>query len=70
MPYSRVQAPRSEGIGLTFPERTTSCDGAHPGWFDWIVNNDHICEGEDWIDPLPTERHRRIPDAPPRPEWA
>lgn len=67
---SHVQAHRSEGVGIRFPERGSSCDGAHPEWFDWVVNNDHICEGQDWEDWLPTDRHKRIPDAPETPDWA
>jgi hypothetical protein len=62
MTIKRIQVDRSEGIGMHFPERESSCDGAHPRWYDWIVNTDHVCEPDDHVDPLPTERHRRVPD--------
>lgn len=57
----RVQASKSEGIGLEIPERNP--DHADPEWFqrdlDDLESND-----DDGLDPLPTARHRQLPDPP------
>lgn len=53
-------ALRWEGVGLRFPER----DSAHagPGWFELDLDDEVEDPDEPWLDPLPTERHRTIPD--------
>lgn len=57
----RVQAHKSEGIGLKIPERDADCSGWRPSWYPFQVN---VCDVDDPdIDPLPTERHRTLPDA-------
>jgi hypothetical protein len=59
---SRVQAPASEGVGYHFPERKSDCSGGRPSWFPFQIA---VCDvDEEAPDPLPTERHRRIPDWP------
>lgn len=54
----RISAPASEGIGLKIPERDP--DHADPEWFqrdlDELESND-----DEGPDPLPTDRHKRIP---------
>lgn len=57
----RVQAPRSEGIGLKLPER-------HPGhehvqWYELDLDDEFDDPDVESLDPLPTERHRQVPEA-------
>lgn len=54
----RVQAPRNEGVGLKLPER----DPRHedPDWYQRDLDEPESDDPEG-LDPLPTERHRRIP---------
>ena len=57
---TRVQAPLNEGVGYVIPER----DPAHEP-IDWFETDyDDAFEDPDAPDPpdpLPTERHRRVP---------
>lgn len=56
----RVQAPASEGVGMEFPERQADC-GGRPSWYPFQVN---VCDVDDpELDPLPTDRHRELPEA-------
>lgn len=56
---ARVSAPRSEGIGLKLPERNPAHED--PQWYECDL--DEAIEDPDVEpdDPLPTERHRRVP---------
>jgi hypothetical protein len=57
----RISAPRSEGIGLRFPPRDP--DHEDPEWFQ--LDLDELeSDDDEGVDPLPTERHRVIPDWP------
>jgi hypothetical protein len=55
----RISAPRSEGVGLTFPERNPA--HAHPEWFQRDLDEPIEDPDVESDDPLPTERHRRVP---------
>ena len=59
MTEHRHQVPRSEGIGLKLPERNPAHED--PEWFQRDL--DDVWEDPDVEpdDPLPTERHRRVP---------
>ena len=54
---TRVQA--AEGIGLRIPERDP--DHADPEWFQRDLD-DLESEDDEGLDPLPTARHRTVPD--------
>jgi hypothetical protein len=56
----RISAPRSEGIGLTLPERKLS--HADPEWYQRDLDEPIEDPDAEPIDPLPTQRHRQIPD--------
>lgn len=57
----RVQAHKSEGVGLAFPTREADCSGRRPSWYPFQIN---VCdEDAPTEDPLPTERHRTLPAA-------
>lgn len=59
---TRVQADRGEGIGLTKPATADrNPDHADPEWFQRDLDGDDYKGTDDPdIDPLPTERHRRV----------
>lgn len=63
------QAPASQGVGIQLPERRSDFTGKRPSWYPFQISQ----EGEDTdspdFDPLPTDRHRTIPPAPPPPDW-
>lgn len=56
----RVQAPLNEGIGLKLPERDPSHED--PDWFQRDLDEPESDDPEG-LDPLPTERHRQVPEA-------
>lgn len=60
MTTERIQAPRSEGIGLKFPERNIAHED--PQWYELDLDDQIEDPDEPDLDPLPTERHRAIPD--------
>ena len=53
-------APRSEGIGLKLPERNPA--HADPEWYQRDLDDAYEDPDVEPLDPLPTERHRRIPE--------
>lgn len=59
MTLERIQAHKSEGVGLTFPPRDPK--HADPEWFQRDLDDP---ESDDPVgeDPLPTLRHRQVPD--------
>ena len=59
MTQDRVQADPREGVGYHIPEK----DFAHadPDWFQTGKDEDINDPDGPFIDPLPTERHRRVP---------
>jgi hypothetical protein len=56
----RVQAPRWEGVGLRFPERNPAHED--PQWFELDLDDEFEDPDVEPVDPLPTERHRQVPD--------
>ena len=50
----------SEGVGLRIPVR----DPAHadPEWFQRDLDDEFEDPDTEPVDPLPTERHRRVPE--------
>lgn len=60
MTDDRVQAPYGEGAGYRIPPR----DPAHenPEWFQLGTDEDLNDPDGPFVDPLPTERHRQIPE--------
>ena len=54
----RVQAHKSEGVGIHFPPRDPKHED--PEWFQRDLD-DPESEDPEGLDPLPTERHRRVP---------
>lgn len=61
------QEPADRGVGLEIPDRESDCTGKRPSWYPFQIN---VCDDDaEDFDPLPTERHRTIPDAPPAPSW-
>jgi hypothetical protein len=64
MTNDRVQAPRDEGAGYRIPRRDPA--HAHPQWFELGTDEDYNDPDDAFVDPLPTERHRRVPDDLPR----
>lgn len=56
----RVMAPANEGVGIKFTER----DPLHedPQWYERDLDDDELLD-EPGPDPLPTPRHRQIPEA-------
>jgi hypothetical protein len=60
MDEGRVSAPRSEGVGLELPKRNPA--HADPEWYQRDLDEEIEDPDEPWLDPLPTERHRSIPE--------
>lgn len=60
-PPMRVMALRSEGVGYRMPGPR---DLAHedPQWFEMDLDDPFVDPDTEPFDPLPTERHRTIPD--------
>jgi hypothetical protein len=54
-------APYGEGIGLVLPGRNPA--HADPEWYQRDLDDPIEDPDVPYVDPLPTERHRRIPDA-------
>lgn len=56
----RVSAPAGEGVGMRFSfERNPAHED--PQWYELDLDDDIEDPDEPFIDPLPTERHRRVP---------
>jgi hypothetical protein len=55
----RIQAPRSEGVGLKLPERNPAHED--PQWFEKDLDDEIEDPDVEPEHPLPTERHRRVP---------
>jgi len=63
---NRVQAPRTEGVGLAVPPRKADCTGRRPSTYPWQIQVD-ACD-HDGPDPVPlTARERSIGDPQPIP---
>jgi hypothetical protein len=60
MSTDRVMAWRWEGAGYVIPERNPA--HADPNWFQLDLDDPIEDPDEPWLDPLPTQRHRQIPD--------
>lgn len=61
---NRVQASKSEGVGIVFPERKSDCSGQRPSWYSFQIS---VCD-DDGPDPVGlTEREQSIPPAQPIP---
>ena len=56
----RVIADKSEGVGLILPERNPA--HANPNWYQLDTDDAYDDPDEAFVDPLPTARHRAIPD--------
>lgn len=56
----RIIARRDEGVGIRFCDR----DPAHsdPRWYELDTDDAIEDPDEPWSDPLPTARHREVPD--------
>jgi hypothetical protein len=57
---TKVQAHKTEGVGLVLPER----DPAHAedNWYQRDLDDDVDDPDTEPVDPLPTTRHREIPE--------
>jgi hypothetical protein len=51
---------RWEGVGLVIPKRNPA--HADPEWYQRDLDDELEDPDTPWLDPLPTERHRRVPD--------
>jgi hypothetical protein len=56
----RVSAPLSEGVGLRVPPRNPA--HADPEWFQRDLDDQIEDPDAPAPDPLPTERHRKVPE--------
>lgn len=56
---SRVSALISEGIGAVIPPRNPA--HADPDWFQRDLDDEIEDPDTEFVDPLPTERHRKVP---------
>lgn len=59
MTTDRIQAPRSEGIGLKIPVRNPAHED--PSWYECDLDDEIEDPDAEPFDPLPTERHRTVP---------
>jgi hypothetical protein len=57
----RHMAPYGEGVGLVLPGRNPA--HADPEWYQLDLDDPIEDPDAPFVDPLPTERHRTIPDA-------
>jgi hypothetical protein len=53
-------APLTEGVGLVFPARNPA--HADPQWYECDLDDPIEDPDAPDFDPLPTERHRQVPD--------
>jgi hypothetical protein len=60
MTQDRVQAWRWEGAGYVIPPRNPA--HADPQWYEMDLDDEFEDPDAPALDPLPTERHRRVPD--------
>ena len=56
---TRIIARKDEGVGIVFPKRNP--DHADPNWYQRDLD-DLESDDPDLVDPLPTERHRTVPN--------
>ena len=60
MTTDRVMAWKWEGVGLVLPERNIA--HAEPNWYQLALDDEVDDPDVPWLDPLPTLRHRQLPD--------
>lgn len=61
MTQDRVQAPLGEGAGYRVPKSRNPAH-EHPQWYELDLDDEFEDPDVPALDPLPTERHRRVPE--------